>query len=66
MASKKQNYRKSNGYWSARKRKERRVEEAIERQKAREKRTALEQYQLIQDRPGESKREAMKLLAELA
>lgn len=64
--SKKDNNRKSNAPWSSRERKIARQEDAIERQKARNKRSALEQMQLIQDRPGESKREAMKLLVELA
>lgn len=65
MAGKKDNYRKSNAPWSDSERKIARQEDAIERQKTREKRSALEQMQLIQDRPGESKREAMKLLVEL-
>ena len=63
MAGKKDNYNKS-GAAAAKKRQKQ--EEANERQKAREKRSALEQMQLIQDRPGESKKEANKLLAELA
>ena len=63
MAGKKDNYNKSG---AARQRKLDKKHEAMDRQNARDKRSALEQYQLIQDRPGESKREAMKLLAELA
>ena len=63
MAGKKDNYNKSG---AARRHKENKREEAIERQNVRDKRSALEQYQLIQDRPGESKKEKNKLLAELA
>lgn len=63
MAGKKDNYRKSG---KAAQRKKDKKFEAMERQNARDKRTALEQMQLIQDRPGESKKEANKLLVELA
>jgi hypothetical protein len=63
MAGKKDNYNKSG---AAARRKQEKKFEAMDRQNERDKRTALEQYQLIQERPGESKKEAMKLLAELA
>lgn len=58
MAGKKSNYNKS-GAAAAHKR--RKQEEAIERQKAREKRTASQQMELVLSRPGNSKRESEKL-----
>ncbi len=58
MAGKKNNYNKSG---KARAHKDILREEALERDKARAKRSAKEQLSLIASRPGESKRESVKL-----
>jgi len=63
MAGKKQNYNKSG---TARLHKEKKRREAIERQEMRAKRSALDQLNLIVDRPGNSAREKNRLLAECA
>ena len=63
MAGKKSNYNKSG---KAKAHKDMLREEAIQRQAARDKRSALDQLNLIASRPGNSKRESEKLLALVA
>lgn len=63
MPGKKQNYYKTG---DLRRHKEKLRREAMERQEARNNRTALEQLNLIQDRPGNSTKEKNKLLALVA
>ncbi len=63
MAGKKANYNKSG---AARLHKDKKRNEAQERLEARQKRSAIEQLQLIADRPGESRKESLRLLAEVA